>query len=215
MKLWAIIPVKRLTAAKSRLAPVLTRPQRRTLVCFLLKHTLEILHAESGIHGVIVVGKDRAVRTLARKHGAAFVSEGEGGGLNRALARAQSAAVRRGAEAVMVLPVDLPLLSPKDLAWAKKKAGRPPFVAIEPDQSEQGTNLLYMAPPGLIRFSFGRDSFSKHRQAAREAGVRATILRRRALAQDLDLPEDLVRVYGLKQDPWNPRRTRRQSEPRK
>jgi 2-phospho-L-lactate guanylyltransferase len=209
MRIWAIVPVKRLAAAKSRLAPILSLRQRRALVCFLLEHTLKILKGDHGIAGILVVGRDRAVRAIARKHGAAFLCEEDRGGLNRALARAQAAAVRRKAEAVLVLPADLPLLSRKDIAWVKKSAGRPPLVALEPDRSERGTNLLLMAPPGIIRFSFGPGSFARHAQAARRAGIEATVLRRRTLEQDLDLPEDLARVFGAEEDPWNPRRKRR------
>lgn len=206
MKVWVIVPVKRLAAAKSRLASVLSLRRRRELITALLARTLTTLKKTKGIEGVLVVGKDRAVREIARSHGAAFVREGQGGGLNRALARAQVAAVRRGAEAVMILPADLPLLSVKDIFWAKKKAGRPPFLAIAPDRLGRGTNLLLMAPPGLIRFSFGERSFTRHVQAAWQAGVKATILRRRGLAQDLDCPKDLYSVHDLGLDGHIPRK---------
>jgi 2-phospho-L-lactate guanylyltransferase len=200
MKCWAIVPVKRLAAAKSRLAAALPPRQRRALVAFLLNRTLEVLRSEPGVEGILVVGRDRAVSTIARRHGAAFVSEGERGGLNRALARAQAAALRRGAEAVMVVPADLPLLAAGDIAWVRKKAGRAPFVVIEPDRSGRGTNVLYMAPPGIIRYCFGDRSRQRHVQAARRAGLKATILSRRALAQDLDRPEDL---FCLQNPNWD------------
>ncbi len=205
MKLWVIVPVKRLAAAKSRLASVLSLRQRRELIIALLTQTLTTLKKIKGVEGILVVGRDRTVRAIARGHGADFVREEERGGLNRALSRAQAAAVRRGAEAVMILPADLPLLSVKDISWAKKKISRPPFLAIAPDRLERGTNLLFMAPPGLIRFSFGERSFQRHFQGARQAGVKVAVLRRRALAQDLDCPEDLFSVQNLGWDGKNPR----------
>jgi 2-phospho-L-lactate guanylyltransferase len=197
MKCWAIVPVKRLAAAKSRLAPVLSLRQRRALVRSLLIHTLAVLRAAHGINGILVVGKDRAVREIARKSGTDFVREGERDGLNRALMRAAADAAGRGAEAVMVLPADLPLLKSADIAWALKGAGRPPFFAIAPDRTERGTNLILMAPPGLIRFSFGERSFRRHVNAARRAGLKAAILRRPAFAEDIDRPEDLLKVQDL------------------
>jgi len=200
MKCWAIVPVKRLAAAKSRLASVLSLRQRRALVCSLLIHALDVLQATDGIEGILVVGKDRAVREIARRSGATFVHEAERDGLNRALLRAAAEAVRRGAEAVMILPADLPLLRSADIAWVLERAGRPPFLMIAPDRSEQGTNLLFMAPPGLIRFSFGIRSFRRHLLAARRAGVKAKIRRRQALAQDIDRPEDLSKICGLGRD---------------
>jgi len=201
MKCWAIIPVKRLAAAKSRLASVLPARRRRELVAFLFQRTLDILRSDPGMEGIIVVGRDRSVGEMARRHGASFVREGDRGGLNRALARARTAAVRRGADAVMIIPADLPLLSAEDIARVRRKAGRPPFVVVGPDGSGRGTNVLYLAPPGIIGFSFGENSCQRHVQAARRAGVPAAILRRRSLAQDLDRPEDLKSLgeFGLSQ----------------
>ncbi len=189
--------MKRLSAAKSRLAPRLSLRQRRELVCSLLTRTLGILASEKRIAGILVVGRDRAVRAIAANHGAKFVLEKTNGGLNRALAYAAREAVRRGANAVMVLPADLPLIKPMDIAGALKPAGKPPFVRIAPDHTGHGTNLLLAAPPGLIRFSFGEDSFQRHVAAARRAGARVKVIRRASLAQDLDCPEDLARFYRL------------------
>lgn len=197
MRIWAVVPVKRLADAKSRLASVLTIRQRRELVCLLLSRTLRVLRAFRGRNGILVVGSDRAVRTIARRYGAEFVAEARRGGMNRALSRARSAAVARRADAVLVVPADLPLLSARDIAWLKKKTGRPPFVAIAPDASGRGTNLLYVSPPGLIRFSFGANSFRRHLQSAQHSGITATVLRRRTLARDLDRPEDLASVCDL------------------
>jgi len=196
MKRWVIVPVKRLAAAKSRLSPALPAPQRRLLARALLDHTLNILRGLGGIEGILVVGKDRAVRSIARKSGAIFIREGECDGLNRALTRAAGAAVRLGAEAVMVLPADLPLIRKGDIKQAMRMASAPPFVVIAPDRGEQGTNLLYISPPGIIKFSFGERSFEKHIQSARRKKVRVSVLRTLALAQDIDRPEDLIILRG-------------------
>ena len=194
MKRWVIVPVKRLTAAKSRLSPALPARQRRLLARALLTHTLKTLRGLNGIEGILVVGKDRAVRSMAGEFGAVFVREGDCDGLNRALARATDEAIVRGAEAVMVLPADLPLLRPRDLEQAMRLAHRMPFVVIAPDGMEWGTNLLYMAPPGVVKFSFGEGSFQKHIRSARRAGLEPSICRQAALAHDVDRPEDLAEM---------------------
>ena len=200
MKRWVIVPVKRLTAAKSRLQPVLSARKRRLLARALLDHTLKVLCGLKGIEGIMVVSKDRAVLAAARKFGALSVFEGKCDGLNRALARAAAEAVRRGAKAMLVLPADLPLLRAQDLRQAMRMANLPPFVVIAPDRAERGTNLLYMAPPGVVRFSFGERSFRRHLQSARRAGVEAAICRRLGLAHDVDRPEDLADIDGLRWD---------------
>jgi 2-phospho-L-lactate/phosphoenolpyruvate guanylyltransferase len=197
MRCWVIVPVKHLSAAKSRLAPKLSLRQRRELVCSLLTHTLEILGSEKHIEGMLVVGKDRAVRAIAANHGALFVQEKSNDGLNRALARGAREAARRGADSIMVLPADLPLLKKADITGVLKHTGSPPFLRIAPDRAGHGTNLLLTAPPGLIRFSFGENSFRRHVSAARRAGARVSEIRRATLANDLDCPEDLARLYRL------------------
>lgn len=195
MKRWVIVPVKRLATAKSRLAPALSARQRRLLAGGLLEHTLKILRNLKGIDGILVVSKDPTVLAAARKSGALPIPEGRCDGLNRALSRAAVEAVRRGADAVLVLPADLPLLRAQDIERAMRMGRRPPFVVVAPDRAERGTNLLYMSPPGIIEFSFGERSFRRHLQSARRAGVEGTICRLPALEHDIDKPEDL---FGLK-----------------
>jgi len=217
MNCWVIVPVKRLSAAKSRLAPNLTLCQRREMVCLLLIRTLGILASEKRIAGILVVGKDRAVRSITANHGAVFVQEKTNGGLNRALAYAAREAVRRGADSILVLPADLPLVKQSDIAGALKPAGKPPFLRIAPDHTGHGTNLLLSAPPGLIRFSFGEDSFQRHVAAARRAGARVSVIRRASLAQDLDCPDDLARLYrvGLKESTKNTKENRKNTKKEK
>ena len=50
MKYRALVPVKALSAAKSRLIPHLTQEQRKTLVLEMLCHVLRALHDLSLIH---------------------------------------------------------------------------------------------------------------------------------------------------------------------
>ena len=191
MKRWVIVPVKRLTAAKSRLSPVFPARQRRLVARSLLIHTLKTLRGLKRIEGILVVSKDPTVRSIAGKYGAVFVREGDCDGLNRALTRAADEAVRLGAEAVMVLPADLPRLRTRDLEQAMQLANLAPFAVIAPDRPERGTNFLFVSPPGILKFSFGERSFQKHVRAARRSGVEAAICRRPDLAHDVDRPEDL------------------------
>ena len=60
------------------------------------------------------------------------------------------------------------------------------------DRKKQGTNALFVCPPGLIDFEYGEGSFDKHRQGAIDAGARLEICNLTSLELDLDEPEDLV-----------------------
>ena len=75
-----------------------------------------------------------------------------------------------GAERVVLLPGDCPLLDSRELD--RLLTGVPErYVAIVPDRHGEGTNALVLSPPGAIRPAFGEGSRARHEAAAREAGV--------------------------------------------
>ena len=53
-------------------------------------------------------------------------------------------------------------------------------------------NVLFVCPPDLIDFNYGKDSFYKHKQQAKEAGAKLIICDLPSLALDLDEPEDFA-----------------------
>ena len=65
-------------------------------------------------------------------------------------------------------------------------------IVIVPDRHGTGTNGLLLTPPGAIPPSFGPDSFERHRQLAREAGVACRVERVPSLLLDIDTGEDLA-----------------------
>jgi 2-phospho-L-lactate guanylyltransferase len=97
------------------------------------------------------------------------------------------------AEALAVVLGDLPYLAADELAGALATAG--PVVAA-PAISDGGTNVLLRRPPTVIPARFGRDSFAKHRTAARKAGADLVAIRARGLEHDLDRPEDLAMLLA-------------------
>ena len=191
MSVWAIIPVKPLGQAKSRLAGVLSPAERAALGRQLLVRTLEVLAEVPAIDQTLVVSGDRQALSLAREHGARPVRENGVPDLNRALQRATRVAQRRGASAVLVLPSDLPRLTAAEVGRLLSMASEPPVVVLAPDRRSRGTNALLSAPAGLIEYAFGPDSFTRHLERARAAGVRVETCTLPGLGLDLDDPDDL------------------------
>jgi 2-phospho-L-lactate guanylyltransferase len=191
MRLWAIIPAKPFAAAKTRLSAALADDEREALARGMLERTLATAIAVGGISKVVVVTRDPEAQALARAHRAEVVEEGEGADLNEAVRLATSAALRGGAEAVLVLPTDLPLLLPGDLDALVERCSPPPAVVVAPDRFRRGTNALLVAPPALIEYGFGGDSFSIHLARAKAAGARLEICVRPGLRLDVDGPDDL------------------------
>jgi 2-phospho-L-lactate guanylyltransferase (CobY/MobA/RfbA family) len=105
-----------------------------------------------------------------------------------------------GAQSVMVLPADLPLIDRECLQGFIKAAGFPPVVVIAPDRRMDGTNALYICPGGLIDYQFGPGSFQRHTRQAAGYRVRVEVCHDQRLALDLDLPEDLELLQQLEVD---------------
>ena len=191
MSLWAIVPVKPLRRGKSRLAGALTEEERTALNQQLLERTLDTLSTLKELDQVLVVSRDPQALTIARNHGAKTVQEDGQPHLNTALARATVVAKLHATQGVLILPADLPLLTPDDLLVLIDRAAKPPVVVVAPDRHGKGTNALLMSPAGLIDYDFGEDSFQRHCERARQAGAKLEIVELPSLGLDLDLPEDL------------------------
>lgn len=192
---WAIVPIRGLETAKTRLGEGLDAEERLELVTDLLTRTLVATRDASRIAGTVVVTMDPAAAGLAQDHRAIGLVE-RAPGLNAAIVAARSVALARGASAIVVLPADLPaitslavdgLVEAAALAWR----GGAGVVAIVPDRHGSGTNALLVSPPALVDPGFGPDSLARHRAAAVEA--RATVVELDGpLSLDLDTTADLL-----------------------
>jgi 2-phospho-L-lactate guanylyltransferase len=205
LAVWAIVPVKPLAFAKSRLAPLLTPEQRQVLSRELLRHILQVLSRVEGLDGVLVVSNDAEVLALAETEGAVglperrpdfrslrdFGSFEHRASLNRALAQATEWVKGHGGGAVLILPVDLPLLQPADVREILQAGRVGPVVVIVPCRRGEGTNALLVRPPGLIEYRFGPGSFAQHGRQAVRKGAALRVYRSSHLELDLDLPEDV------------------------
>jgi 2-phospho-L-lactate guanylyltransferase len=188
----AIIPVGALDGAKSRLGAVLDAEERLELTLGLARRTIAAAVAARRIDEVLVITPDDAVRALAVELGARPIRQRDSG-LNHGLVAARDEAVAVGAGAVLILPIDLPDVTPDaiDAVAAQLRDNDRPLVAIVPDRHGRGTNALLIAPPEAIDVCFGGDSAIAHESAARAAGARLVVLGG-PLALDLDTPDDLL-----------------------
>lgn len=191
MSFWAIVPVKPLRRGKSRLADVLSTDERTELNEYLLENTLRTLAKVPEIEHVLVISRDPAALAKARNLGARTLQENGSPGLNVALTRATLVAKTYETKCVLILPADLPKISPEDIKALLAHAQDPPVVVVAPDRSREGTNALVVCPAGIVEYHYGPGSFNRHCDLAREAGARLEICELPSLALDLDEPDDL------------------------
>jgi 2-phospho-L-lactate guanylyltransferase len=190
---WVIVLIKDFASAKQRLQPALGPKERQALA----RHNaqLAVRAAAAGDRVIVVAGSDE-VAALAKGWGAEVLAEPRQEGQNVAAARGIARAVEGGAEAVLLLSSDLPLVtvdSVREVLESSSRLDAPVAVAV-PAIGRGGTNALYLRPPGAITLNFGSDSLAKFRREAEARGVSFVVHHSDAMALDLDEPGDLARL---------------------
>jgi 2-phospho-L-lactate guanylyltransferase len=167
----AVVPVKSMSLAKSRLAGVLDAAGRRALAEQMLTHVIGILR-EAGLSSIRIATGDRDLNADATS--AARLAEAD------------------GAVDLLLVMADLPYLSSQDIA-AMIEAGRQSPVVIA-EAKDGGTNALLLRPPTAIEFAFSTEtpSAALHAERATAAGFAPRLVRRPGLARDIDTPADLA-----------------------
>jgi 2-phospho-L-lactate guanylyltransferase len=194
VKTAAIVPVKSLVRAKSRLAGALDPQERVTVTLGMLWHVLETI-AQSGMVDMVgVISPDPDLPTLP--HGAIHIEQPEPG-LNWGLEQGREWAIAQGAEAVLVVFADLPLLSATEIAEILSLGRDNGTVVLAPDRHGTGTNVMLAHPPSLARLAFGRNSFNKHLTLHEEAGALIKTYSSTGTALDVDTPDDLTELERL------------------
>jgi 2-phospho-L-lactate guanylyltransferase len=186
----ALVPLKRLDYAKTRLATVLDPPARVRVMRALLAHTLEVVEAAPSVASVTLVSSAVEAPAIAAEHGVGHFDD-RGLPWNDALAAAIAEAVT--ADAVAIVSADLPLLTTADVerfVGALTERG-----AVIARATDAGTNGVAMHPAGAMSTTFGvKGSADRHADLAREAGLTPAIVDLDGLAHDLDTAADLDEV---------------------
>jgi 2-phospho-L-lactate/phosphoenolpyruvate guanylyltransferase len=187
-----IIAVKRLAAAKTRLAPVFSARTRENVVLAMLIDTLTAAAGVASLRSITVITPDEAAAAAAAEFGADVLAdptpEGHSDPLNNAIVAAERAAVGSN---IVVLQGDLPALQTQELseAIAAARHHRRSFVA---DRLGTGTAALFALGTALDP-QFGPDSSARHRRSGAIELTGAWP----GLRCDVDTPADLAAARRL------------------
>lgn len=185
-----LVPVKDLTRAKTRLAPLLTQAERRALAMIMLESTLRAVCAVPGPYPRAVVTNYPPAAELAQSLGMRVIGEARQRSESHSVDAASAALEREGVAAVLRIPLDLPLVRAEDLE-AVLAAGRCAQAVLVPSLAGTGTNALYRSPPTLFPSRFGPGSLALHLVAARHVTAAVNVLPLERLALDIDDPADV------------------------
>jgi 2-phospho-L-lactate/phosphoenolpyruvate guanylyltransferase len=184
-----ILAVKRLAAAKTRLAPMFSAPTREKVVLAMLVDTLTAAARVSSVRRITVVTPDDVAAAAAAELGAEVLSDptpdGHPDPLNNAIAAAERV-LSKSASNIVVLQGDLPALQTQELteAIAAARQHERSFVA---DRLGTGTAALCAFGTALGP-QFGPNSAARHRHSGAIELTGAWP----GLRCDIDTPDDLV-----------------------
>lgn len=189
-----VIAVKRLAAAKTRLAPVFSSADREEVVLAMLIDTITAAASVRVVRAITVVTPDRSAADAAAGLGARILidptPDGHRDPLNNAITVAE-AEISPDTPNIVVLQGDLPALQADELA-AAIDAARPHRRSFVGDRHGTGTSaLLAFGVPLDPRF--GHDSARRHRVS----GAVELTGDWPGLRCDIDTPADLTVARGL------------------
>ena len=196
MKTLIVIPMKDPQQSKQRLSAVLSPGHRQQLALSLFQQTLRFFRDHFADYPVLVVTSSERIGSIAEGYGAWVLKEAPSTGLNGAARLAAQWSCANGFDAQLLIPADIAVLDPHEVAQLLDQRRKAPWVSICP-ADDGGTNALMTSPPDAVPFRFGVDSSDAHWAAARKLGVHCVEMKMKHLAFDVDRPVDLQQLASL------------------
>ena len=194
--MWAVVPVKDMSGAKQRLAPVLASDERQEFYRAMLEDVVSAVAQVSELTGICLVTRDQNAIELGRRYGIRIIGESENRGHSAAVTRAAKLLVAEGASGMLQIPGDVPLVRADEIRTVLQSHRNAPAVTLVPSHDARGSNCVVCSPPDVIPFFFGDDSIGPHQDAARKRGIEPTILRLSGLGLDVDTPDDMLALMA-------------------
>ena len=181
----AIVPVKSLNGAKTRLVPILSPDERAELVRGMLAAVLTACAESESVLSTLVVTPEPELAPVG-------IEVLQDSGHGHAAAVASALADRRAANGALVVMADCPLATGGSLDRLARAAAP---VALVP-ALDGGLNALALSSPSLFEPVFGvPDAALRTVERARVAGIEPAVVDEPVLAFDVDRPSDLKRLH--------------------
>jgi 2-phospho-L-lactate/phosphoenolpyruvate guanylyltransferase len=181
----AIVPVKGLNGAKTRLVPLLSPDERAELVRGMLAAVLTACAESESVLSTLVVTPEPELAPVG-------IEVLQDSGHGHAAAVASALADRRAANGALVVMADCLLATGGSLDRLARAAAP---VALVP-ALDGGLNALALSSPSLFEPVFGvPDAALRTVERARVAGIEPAVVDEPLLAFDVDRPSDLKRLH--------------------
>tara|TARA_B100001059_G_scaffold57157_1_gene52430 strand:- start:2795 stop:3436 length:642 start_codon:yes stop_codon:yes gene_type:complete len=191
----AVVPLKNLKLAKSRLSNILAEGERQELVLAMFDDVLVSLRESPFIEKIFLVA-DKYFNPIADVQ---MITEIKNRGYDEAIIEALKDSRVNQAQAMLILPADLPLVSTDELDTLIRDQ-EDGSIRIAGARDQDGTNALVMKPPSLLATSFGVGSFERHKKFAKALSVKIEEVNLPGLSFDVDTEKDLIDFVQTKSD---------------
>ena len=172
---FVIVPFKNFELAKSRMRKDISDQKTEEIVEKMLIHVLSEVSKSKLSNGNFIVTKDKKAMELAKKVGIKIIEEERQVSESISVDYASKLLMKKGAECILRIPGDLPLLSKEDIDT----------------KSGNGTNAILRKPPDVIKSYFGEDSFKKHVDEFKKNKAQYEIIKNKNIGLDIDCLSDL------------------------
>jgi 2-phospho-L-lactate/phosphoenolpyruvate guanylyltransferase len=186
-----LVPVKKLSGAKQRLASLFDQPTRTELAQAMLLDVLETLRGWIGRPEVSVVTSDPFALQLAQQFRFSVIPDNNNRSQTDAIEMATRFCESQGIDNTLVIPGDIPLIQSWELENILENAPSVGSVLVRAADG-RGTNAIFRRPAGLFPARFGNDSFEPHHSSAKATGKPCVVLSLPGIALDIDNLSDLL-----------------------
>ena len=186
-----LLPVKDLRNAKQRLAGILSPDERFALAHAMLADTVRAMGRVQRADKIFVVTNYEPAMQAARENGWQILAEERQISESVSVDDASRRIEAHGFSAVLRIPLDLPLIEPRDIDELLSIECVAPAMVIVPSRDGTGTNAILRTPPTLFPSHFGSGSFAKHSAEADAARAQIHLRRNAHLEMDVDDEPDL------------------------
>jgi 2-phospho-L-lactate guanylyltransferase len=187
----AVIFVKRLAAAKSRLGNTLSPLDRLTLTRRMLLQVVDAAIGTTEVDDVVVVSPEPAIAATLNGRNVRVLLEQQPRGLNEAARFASAMLAAAGTSRALLLPADLPRMNAEHIEGLIKARSRSGLDTIVPSLDGSGTNALLIDLPPRFPLAFGSDSFNRHLANAANLKQPLAVHRCFFIGFDVDHPDDV------------------------
>ena len=192
-----LIPAKRVSRAKQRLASSLSPQQRVELIWAMLGDVAVAVNGAAVPDRIVLISSDPELLGQARVHGWEAIEEEAQVSESQSVDDASRMLKEAGVGVVLRIPLDVPLIRSQDVDQLMQGEVGSPNALLVPSRDGRGTNALLRRPPDAFPSRFGPESLANHRKEAACAGVPLRIVENVRVALDLDEMLDLTDFWSL------------------